>query len=86
MIHRSIAITYTVVLIKNNNTVYREELMAKDFIKIRSIRLQGLLLTIFCQRKHLMRVRDIETQYTRTGLGGMWVSHQPHVYCTDVTV
>jgi hypothetical protein len=40
---------------------------------VKTIRLQGLLLSLFCLRKHLLHLRDIETQYTRTGLGGMWV-------------
>ncbi|KAF4532873.1 hypothetical protein B566_EDAN001476 [Ephemera danica] len=51
---------------------FRDALLAKDFVKARSIRLQGLLLSVFCKRKHLLRLRDVETQYTRTGLGGMW--------------
>jgi hypothetical protein len=42
-------------------------------VKVKTIRLQGLLLSLFCLRKHLLHLRDIETQYTRTGLGGMWV-------------
>ncbi|XP_026467068.1 phosphatidylinositol 4,5-bisphosphate 5-phosphatase A-like isoform X2 [Ctenocephalides felis] len=44
----------------------------RDFVKVKTIRLQGLVLNIFCLRKHLLSLRYIETQYTRTGLGGMW--------------
>ncbi|PSN56506.1 Phosphatidylinositol 4 [Blattella germanica] len=51
---------------------YRDVLAAKDYVKVKTIRLQGLLLSLFCLRKHLLHLRDIETQYTRTGFGGMW--------------
>lgn len=44
-----------------------------DYVKIRTQRLQGLVLNIFCLRKHITHLRSIETQYTRTGCGGMWV-------------
>jgi inositol polyphosphate 5-phosphatase INPP5J/K len=36
--------------------------------------MQGLLLIIFVKRKHLYHIREIESEYTRTGFGGMWVS------------
>ncbi|KDR07202.1 phosphatidylinositol 4,5-bisphosphate 5-phosphatase A-like isoform X2 [Zootermopsis nevadensis] len=51
---------------------YRDVLAKWDYVKVKTIRLQGLLLSLFCLRKHLLHLRDIETQYTRTGLGGMW--------------
>ncbi|PNF32338.1 Inositol polyphosphate 5-phosphatase K [Cryptotermes secundus] len=51
---------------------YRDVLARWDYVKVKTIRLQGLLLSLFCLRKHLLHLRDIETQYTRTGLGGMW--------------
>lgn len=51
-----------------------KELLRRDYLKIKSVRLQGLLLVIFCLRKHLLNVREIESEYTRTGLAGMWVS------------
>ncbi|KAL7030391.1 hypothetical protein ACKWTF_006638 [Chironomus riparius] len=34
--------------------------------------MQGLLLTIFVKRKHLYHIREIESEYVRTGFGGMW--------------
>jgi hypothetical protein len=52
---------------------HRDVLARWDYVKVKTIRLQGLLLSLFCLRKHLLHLRDIETQYTRTGLGGMWV-------------
>lgn len=44
-----------------------------DYVKIRTQRLQGLVLNAFCLRKHITHLRFIEAQYTRTGFGGMWV-------------
>lgn len=52
----------------------RELLAVRDYVKIKSIRLQGLLLNIFALRKHLLNIRELESDYTRTGLSGMWVS------------
>ncbi|XP_063925586.1 phosphatidylinositol 4,5-bisphosphate 5-phosphatase A-like isoform X2 [Zophobas morio] len=43
-----------------------------NYVKIKSVRLQGLLLNIYCLRKHLLNIREIESEYTRTGLSGMW--------------
>ncbi|XP_069729818.1 inositol polyphosphate 5-phosphatase K isoform X2 [Phaenicophaeus curvirostris] len=42
------------------------------YMKLSSIRLQGLLLLIFVKHVHLPFIRDIHTQYTRTGLYGYW--------------
>lgn len=51
----------------------KEILEKRDYVKIKTIRLQGLVLSVFCLRKHLLNLRDIETNYTRTGLSGIWV-------------
>lgn len=51
---------------------FRDTLKKYDYVKIRSQRLQGLVLNAFCLRKHLTHLRLIEAQYTRTGFGGMW--------------
>lgn len=58
----------------------KELLERFDYIKLKSVRLQGLLLNVYCLRKHLLNIREIETEYTRTGLSGMWVSNV--VFCT----
>lgn len=50
----------------------RDILDDKGYVKIKSIRLQGLVLMIFTLRKHLLNIREIESEYTRTGLAGMW--------------
>ncbi|EZA62453.1 hypothetical protein DMN91_004012 [Ooceraea biroi] len=51
---------------------FRDVLKRYDYVKIRSQRLQGLVLNAFCLRKHLTSLRLIEVQYTKTGFGGMW--------------
>ncbi|XP_026717174.1 inositol polyphosphate 5-phosphatase K isoform X2 [Athene cunicularia] len=42
------------------------------YIKLSSIRMQGLLLLLFVKHVHLPFIRDIHTHYTRTGLYGYW--------------
>ncbi|KAJ8686436.1 hypothetical protein QAD02_022230 [Eretmocerus hayati] len=51
---------------------FREALKDFDYVKLKTQRLQGLVLNVFCLRKHLIHLRYIDTQYTKTGLGGMW--------------
>ena len=51
---------------------FRDILKQHDYVKIRTQRLQGLVLNAFCLRKHITHLRLIEAQYTRTGFGGMW--------------
>lgn len=51
----------------------RDLLQTRGYIKLKSVRLQGLLLNVYCLRKHLLNVREVESEYTRTGLSGMWV-------------
>ena len=51
----------------------KDYLRTRDYVKIKSIRLQGLLMSVYVLRKHLLNIRDIESEYTRTGLSGMWV-------------
>ncbi|KAK9877142.1 hypothetical protein WA026_016886 [Henosepilachna vigintioctopunctata] len=50
----------------------RELLETRNYVKLKSVRLQGLVMSIFALRKHLLNIREIESEYTRTGLGGMW--------------
>uniref|UniRef100_A0A8C8RGJ0 Inositol polyphosphate-5-phosphatase K n=1 Tax=Pelusios castaneus TaxID=367368 RepID=A0A8C8RGJ0_9SAUR len=42
------------------------------YIKLSSIRMQGLLLLVFVKHAHIPFIRDIRTNYTRTGLYGYW--------------
>lgn len=51
---------------------FRSILTEFDYVKVRVIRLQGLLQVIFVKREHLIQLQDIQTEYTRTGLGGVW--------------
>ncbi|KAL4608468.1 inositol polyphosphate 5-phosphatase K-like [Arapaima gigas] len=42
------------------------------YVKVSSIRMQGLLLLVFARQAHLPFIRDIQTTYTRTGFFGYW--------------
>ncbi|KAM3934122.1 inositol polyphosphate 5-phosphatase K isoform 1-T1 [Leptodactylus fuscus] len=42
------------------------------YIKLSSIRMQGLLLLTFVKHKHIPFIQDIRTNYIRTGLYGYW--------------
>ncbi|KAL0838987.1 hypothetical protein ABMA28_016984 [Loxostege sticticalis] len=53
-------------------TTFSKILCRQGFIIAKSMRLQGLLLLVYTQMKHVTHLRDIEAQYTKTGLGGMW--------------
>lgn len=53
---------------------FKEILKERDYVAVKSEQMQGMLLLLFAKRKHILHLRQIETEYTRTGLGGMWVS------------
>uniref|UniRef100_A0A673NJQ9 phosphoinositide 5-phosphatase n=2 Tax=Sinocyclocheilus rhinocerous TaxID=307959 RepID=A0A673NJQ9_9TELE len=42
------------------------------YIKVSSIRMQGLLLLFISKMEHVPFIRDIQVTYTRTGLYGYW--------------
>ncbi|XP_041448789.1 phosphatidylinositol 4,5-bisphosphate 5-phosphatase A isoform X1 [Drosophila obscura] len=42
------------------------------YVKVDSKQLQGILITMFAQHKHIPHMKNIETEATRTGLGGLW--------------
>lgn len=52
---------------------FKELLSERGYVGIKSEQMQGLLLVLFTKREHLLHVREVETEYTRTGLGGIWV-------------
>lgn len=47
-------------------------LAPKNYVKVSSIRMQGLLLLVFSKLEHLSFIRDIRETYTRTGVFGYW--------------
>jgi len=51
---------------------FKKILKKRDYVVVKAENLQGLLLIIFAKRRHIMHLRDIETEFTRTGLGGVW--------------
>lgn len=48
-------------------------LCKSGYVRVKNIRLQGILLVVYSLKTHLIHLRDIETQYIRTGFGGVWV-------------
>lgn len=62
-------------LFKNDPWVQKlkELLKPLGYIMIKSEQMQGLIMAIFVKRKHFYHIREIESEYTRTGFGGMWV-------------
>ncbi|XP_063700032.1 phosphatidylinositol 4,5-bisphosphate 5-phosphatase A isoform X2 [Culicoides brevitarsis] len=51
---------------------FKNILKKRDYIIVKSEHLQGLLLVVFAKRKHVLHLREVETEYTRTGLAGFW--------------
>lgn len=51
---------------------FQQTLRPKNYVLFQTVRLQGLVLLTFCLRRHLMNIRDLEANYTRTGLMGYW--------------
>ncbi|XP_068145284.1 phosphatidylinositol 4,5-bisphosphate 5-phosphatase A isoform X1 [Drosophila tropicalis] len=47
-------------------------LLDREYVKVESKQLQGILITMFSLHKHVPHMKDIETDETRTGLGGLW--------------
>lgn len=42
--------------------------------QVSTVRMQGVILLVFAKYYHLPFLQDIQTDCTRTGLGGYWVS------------
>lgn len=64
----------------------KELLKPLEYILIKSEQMQGLLMAIFVKRKHFYHIREIESEYTRTGFGGMWVRKFVNAYNFDMYV
>ncbi|XP_072231644.1 inositol polyphosphate 5-phosphatase K [Leuresthes tenuis] len=52
--------------------LFMATLAPQGFVKVTSVRMQGLLLLIFAKQMHLPYIRNIQTTYTRTGIFGYW--------------
>ncbi|CAG5873649.1 unnamed protein product [Menidia menidia] len=52
--------------------LFMDTLAPQGFVKVTSVRMQGLLLMIFAKQMHLPYIRNIQTTYTRTGIFGYW--------------
>ncbi|CAG4969549.1 unnamed protein product [Parnassius apollo] len=53
-------------------STFNKILCRQGYIIAKNIRLQGIMLLVYTQMKHVTHLRDIEAQYTKTGLGGLW--------------
>ncbi|XP_076591144.1 inositol polyphosphate 5-phosphatase Ka isoform X1 [Chaetodon auriga] len=52
--------------------LFMSTLAPRKYIKVSSIRMQGLLLLFFSKLEHVPFIRDIQATYTRTGIFGYW--------------
>lgn len=55
-------------------SAFRAYLKPAGFLKVRTIRLVGIILSLFCKKEHAPYLRELETQYTRLGFKGYWGS------------
>lgn len=44
-----------------------------SLLQVSTVRMQGVILLVFAKYYHLPFLQDIQTDCTRTGLGGYWV-------------
>ncbi|KAG7280195.1 hypothetical protein CRUP_037556, partial [Coryphaenoides rupestris] len=51
-------------------------LAPRGYVKVASVRMQGLLLLLFTKQTHVPFIRDVRTTYTRTGIFGYWPSYK----------
>ncbi|XP_050921644.1 inositol polyphosphate 5-phosphatase Ka isoform X3 [Lates calcarifer] len=52
--------------------LFMSTLAPRKYVKMSSIRMQGLLLLFFSKLEHVPFIRDIQATYTRTGIFGYW--------------
>ncbi|XP_020492506.2 inositol polyphosphate 5-phosphatase K isoform X3 [Labrus bergylta] len=52
--------------------LFMSTLAPLNYVKVSSIRMQGLLLLFFSKLEHVPFIRDIRATYTRTGILGYW--------------
>ncbi|XP_054166827.1 inositol polyphosphate 5-phosphatase K-like isoform X2 [Oppia nitens] len=43
-----------------------------DYVRVKQIRLVGIVLMVYTKRSYLPRIKSVDVQFTRTGLGGLW--------------
>ncbi|XP_072839388.2 phosphatidylinositol 4,5-bisphosphate 5-phosphatase A [Pogona vitticeps] len=52
--------------------LFMEVLSPFNFVLVSTVRMQGVILMVFAKYYHLPFLQDIQTDCTRTGLGGYW--------------
>ncbi|XP_016887706.1 inositol polyphosphate 5-phosphatase Ka isoform X2 [Cynoglossus semilaevis] len=70
----SVPLRYMTQLVFNDpwSLLFMSTLGPQNYIKLSSIRMQGLLLLFFAKLHHVPFIRDIKTSYTRTGISRYW--------------
>lgn len=68
-----------------------KEVAKSDYVLVRSIQMQGIVLYTYVLRKHLPFVTNVETQYTRTALNGLLglkgaVSFRADLYGVNIAI
>lgn len=70
----------------NIPTFIRDALSNFDYVKIRTVKMVGLLLNVFCKRKHIPYLKEMEVSETRTGLLGLWVKYLFYYFLKVFTI
>ncbi|XP_054449911.1 phosphatidylinositol 4,5-bisphosphate 5-phosphatase A isoform X6 [Pteronotus mesoamericanus] len=52
--------------------LFMDALAPFNFVLVSTVRMQGVILLLFAKYYHLPFLRDVQTDCTRTGLGGYW--------------
>uniref|UniRef100_A0A0A9YBR6 Phosphatidylinositol 4,5-bisphosphate 5-phosphatase A n=1 Tax=Lygus hesperus TaxID=30085 RepID=A0A0A9YBR6_LYGHE len=51
---------------------FKDVLAGLGYVKAKTVRLVGIIMSVFCLRKHVVHLRDMQSLCTRTGLKGLW--------------
>ena len=44
-----------------------------DYVLVKNERVQGMVINVFCLKKHKKHLSSVETETARTGIAGVWV-------------
>ena len=55
-------------------SIHPEILTIAEMFQVKTVRMVGILLLVFVQRRELQYITNIESEKTPTGFGGAWVS------------
>jgi len=52
---------------------YSYGLVQRGYVRVKTIRLLGIVLSVFVRYEHVMKIRHVDTQYVRLSMGGFLV-------------